>query len=315
MSESAMAFAGLRVEFFGKGPLTLILLHGMGASNHSWRRWIPTLAGHHRVVALELAGFGSSPLPAEGDLSPPGQARRVGDFLASQVDSPFVLVGHSLGGAVATLVGLDLIRGRHPRPSQMRGLALVSAPLLPQRLPPILWAARVPGLGELFPLVTPPAWLLRFGIRQIVGRSRCVDNEMVAGYHAPIRNRARRHAMLQAARQLRPEALDEIIRGYPTLTLPILLLWGALDRVVPASTALRVQSLLPNAQCAILPGVGHLPAEEAPEESLAALLAFLRRIESRALLPADPHPALAQEGVSHPASDPKGHPKGAGDFG
>jgi len=313
MSETVREFEGLRVHSSGEGPLSLVLLHGFGASNHSWRRWIPTLRRRYRVHAIELAGFGSSPLPAVGDLSPRGQARRVGAFLERHPSGPLVLIGHSLGGAVATLVALDGEAGRLQIP--LAGLALISAPLLPQRIPPILRAARVRGLGELFLLGCPLRGMIRTGLRQIVGRKALILPEMVTGYRAPLLNRERRRAILRAARQIQPEEVKALFPEYPRLTLPTLLLWGEQDRVVPPSTALRLRSTFPKSRCTILPGVGHLPAEEAPEESLAAFVHFLVEVESGSFPPAGSHPPFSQEGESHASSNPKRHPERSRDLG
>jgi pimeloyl-ACP methyl ester carboxylesterase len=151
----------------------------------------------------------------------------------------------------------------------------MSGPVFRQPLPPYLRLSRIRGLGELLLLGVPPRWALRLGIRGIVSRKDAVTPELVEGYRAPLRDRARRRAILRAARQIRPEEVDQVAGRYPELDLPVLVVWGAEDPVVPPAFAPRLEVLLPRARRVMLPGVGHLPAEEDPEGSLAALLSFL----------------------------------------
>ncbi len=263
----------LRIERSGAGDPPVVLVHGFGAGNHSWRRWIPELSRHHTVHAVELMGFGSAPVPRGGDYSPHAQAGHLVERLRQLPGNPPVLVGHSLGACVVLLAALR-IRDQGGRPP-LSGLVVMSGPVFRQPLPPFFRLSRIRGLGELFLLGVPPRWALRLGIRGIVARKDAVTPELVEGYRAPLEDRTRRRAILRAARQIRPEEVDEMVRRYPELDLPVLLLWGEEDPVVPPAFAPRLEALLPRAHRVILPGVGHLPAEEDPGGSLAALLSFL----------------------------------------
>jgi pimeloyl-ACP methyl ester carboxylesterase len=263
----------LRVERWGLGEPTVVLVHGFGASNHSWRHWIPHLSRNHTVHAVELMGFGAAAAPPGGDYSPQAQAGHLVELLRRLSGPPPVLVGHSLGGCIVLLASLRLADEGGAVP--LAGLVVMSSPVFPQKLPPFLALARTPGIGELLLAAPPPRWALRAGIRGIVERKETVTREQVDGYRTPLLQRSRRRAILRAARQIRPEEADEMATRYPEITLPTLVLWGAADPVVPPAFAPRLEEAIPRARRVMLPGVGHLPAEEAPEASLNAVLAFL----------------------------------------
>jgi pimeloyl-ACP methyl ester carboxylesterase len=100
--------------------------------------------------------------------------------------------------------------------------------------------------------------------------------EQVEGYARPLRSRGARRALAEAARQIVPDGLDELVLRYRELDIPALLIWGRQDPVVPLALARRLAGELPRARLIVLDDCGHLPTEEKPRESLAHLQEFLR---------------------------------------
>ncbi len=271
---------GLFVETMGpEGAPPLVLVHGFGASNHSWRKWVPDLSRDHRLHLVELAGFGRAPAPAGGDYTPHAQGARVAELLATiEAPVPPVLVGHSLGGAVILVAALRLLEGARTAgaPDPLRGLVVVSGAVFPLDFPRYMALARRPLLGDLILAGAPPRWALRMGLRGIVGDPATVDAEQVEGYRAPLADPARRQSILRAARALRPEEdAARLVPHYGRLTPPLLALWGDRDPVIPPAFAGRLAAAVPRGRAVLLPGVGHLVPEEAPRPSLAALREFL----------------------------------------
>jgi len=261
------------VEVHPGGSPPLILVHGFGAHGGFWRRWMPHLTPDHEVHTIDLMGFGKSATPKGADYSPQAQGRHLAELLQGWSGPAPVLVGHSLGAGIAIEATLRLLDdGNAPLPE---ALVLISGAVYPQRIPPFMRLARVRGLGELFLLATPPRAALRMGLRGIVRNRDCVDDEMVQVYQAPLRSRARRRAILRAARQLSPERGLVLSARLGELDLPTLLVWGEGDRIIPVDNGRKLASDLPDARLVILPEVGHLPPEEAPEASVRPVLEFI----------------------------------------
>lgn len=280
----------LHVETIGEGVPPLVLVHGFGASNHFWRKWVPGLERTHRLHLVELKGFGGAAAPPGADYSLRAQAGHLTEFLRHLGDDAPVLVGHSLGAAVILMAALRALdEGGAIR---LRGLVVISGTVFPQRFPRYIGLARRRLLGELFLLATPPRPLLRMGIRSIVHDPGTVDPEQVEGYHRPLASRTRRRAILRAARQIDPALAASLVPRYREILQPLLILWGAEDRVAPPENAQRLAEATGNAEVRMLAGVGHLPPEEAPEASLDALLSFLSRLppDSRHVGSRDPAP-------------------------
>lgn len=226
---------------------------------------------------MELAGFGAAAQPEDGDYSPVAHARRLAALLSVLDGGPPVLVGHSLGGAIILLAAL---MRQDAGASPPAGIVVVSGAVFPQRIPPFISAARIPGLRSLFLLGAPPRWALKAGLRTIVHDRATVTDAQAEGYLASLRSVERRRGILKAARQLDPSQGEEWPRRYPELHSPTLLLWGKKDRVVKPAVGERLHALLPNSRFVALEGVGHLPPEEAPAASLEPVLRFIEGLSA-----------------------------------
>jgi pimeloyl-ACP methyl ester carboxylesterase len=268
----------LHVESSGEGEPSLVLVHGFGASGHSWRKWLPNLTREHRVHVVDLMGAGQAAAPPWGDYTPGAQAARLVEVLRGLGRGPIVLIGHSLGAAVSVLAALR-VRDEGGAIA-VRGLVLVGSAVLPQKLPPYMSAARTPLLGDFLLLAPPPRWALRMGLEGIVHDPGTVDREQVEGYREPLRTFRRRRALLRAARQLDLGQGDALRVRLREVALPTLVVHGREDGVIPLEMGERLSRGIPGARLVVLDGVGHLPPEEAPEASLAPVLEFLGELSS-----------------------------------
>lgn len=255
----------------------LVLLHGFGAHAFTWRHLIGPLAERRRVIALDLKGFGASPKPADGRYAPLDHAAVVREFLAAEGLTDVVLVGHSFGGAVALLSALDEAAAG-PNASRVRGLVLIGSPAYRQAVPRFIRLFRRRLVGELVLGVVPPRMLARAVLAEGYADPRRIRAEQVEAYAAPLAERRTARAILATARQLVPPDLDAITARYAGLRLPVLLVWGDRDVVVPVAIARRLHAALPGAELVVIEDCGHIPQEERPAETLAALEAFLGRL-------------------------------------
>ena len=256
----------------GPGVETFLLVHGYGACTYTWRHWAPKLALRGHVLAVDLKGSGRAPKPADGRYGPEHQAELLTRLIGERDLHRITLIGHSLGGGVSLLTALALA-DRQPR--RLERLVIVAGAAYEQRMPPFVRLADYPRLSALAFRALGARRVIRAVLRQIVHDPSRVDEGQVRGYADPLASADAVRCLIVTARQIRPADLHAITARYRTLDVPTLLIWGRGDRVVPLSIGERLAQDLPNARLVVLERCGHLPAEELPEESYAALERFL----------------------------------------
>jgi magnesium chelatase accessory protein len=245
----------------GAGAPLVVLVHGTGASTHSWRALAPRLAHWAGVLSLDLPGHAFSGAPPDGDHRLPSLARRVAQLvaaLAEPVDAPPLLVGHSAGAAILAQAVLD---GALPARAlvALNGAFLpfggVAAPLL-SPLARLLHA--LPGVPQLFARRAADPAVVR---RLVEGTGSTLDDDGLALYGRLMRDPA--HARAALAMMAHWE-LAPLARALPGLRVPLHLFTGSNDRAVPPSQSRAVAARVPGARLTLLPDLGHLAHEETP---------------------------------------------------
>jgi pimeloyl-ACP methyl ester carboxylesterase len=252
----------------GKGS-AVVLLHGFASSLETWSAVMPELAREHRVIALDLKGFGWTDRP-EGDYSPAAQAEVVFALMDQLGEKRAAVVGHSWGASVALAMAL-----RHPE--RVERLALYDAWVYEEQLPSTFHWARIAGVGEaLFSAFY--AQRSDEKMAQAFYDERFVTESLVEDVERALERPGTTAAALAAARGQR----FAFVEGrYREIALPTLLLWGREDRVTPPAVGERLLRDLPNARLRIYPRCGHFPMIEAERESTRDLAEFLREGERR----------------------------------
>ncbi len=261
----------LRAQGAGGAP-PVLLLHGVPETSSCWRDVVPHLARERRVLAPDLPGLGGSSFAGPYDVR--SVAAQVAALVEAEVGGPVDVAGHDWGGVVAlALAGT--------RPDLVRRLAVLNAPY--RSGPPLHRAVHVP----LFALPGLPELAFRLAGRRLVElmlrvgwrAPRPLDDERRAEYTAAYSSRERVRAMLGYYRAAaRPSAAAPrpgraLAAALPDVDLAdVLVVWGALDPVLPVSTGeAAVRDLGPSTRLTTVPGAGHFVVEEAPE-TVAELL-------------------------------------------
>lgn len=278
MSVRTVAAAGtsflLREQGSGDGT-PVLLLHGVPETSSCWQELAPRLAVGRRVLAPDLPGLGGS------SYSGPYDVASLVEQLAALVESetggqPVDVVGHDWGGSLA--LGLA-----GARPDLVRRLVVANAPY---REVPLLRAAHIPFLA--LPLV--PEVLFRLAGRRVVAAAFALawrapttpDRDRLAEYEAAYVHRSNVDAMLGYYRAAARPRLAALVRREAPAGVPrvraekMLVLWGALDPVLPVYTGEAVvRDLGPDCVMVTVPGAGHFVMEEAPDVVADVLLDFL----------------------------------------
>jgi magnesium chelatase accessory protein len=257
---------GLRwhVQVMGEGP-ALLLVHGTGASTHSWRALAPLLALHFTVVAPDVPGHGFTDTPPHAGFALPRVARAIAALLQVLAIEPTVVAGHSAGAAVLARMCLD----GAVSPTALVSLngALLPMPGMPTDI--FAPAARLLASSSL----TARALAFFAGDRVAVERllrssGSTIDAEGIRLYARLVANPVH---VAGALRLMANWDLRPLARDLPRLATRLILVTGSNDGMVPPSESLRIRSLVPKAEMVSLRGLGHLAHEERPAE-IAALL-------------------------------------------
>jgi pimeloyl-ACP methyl ester carboxylesterase len=260
----------------GSGPV-LLLIHGMAGTCANWESVIEPLAINHTVIAPDFPGHGSS-APGGGDYSLGALASALRDLMLTLGHERATLVGHSLGGGVA-------MQFTYQFPEMVERLVLVSSGGLGPDVSPILRAAALPG-AEFFISATVGVgtWLgsaVGRGLNLIGLRPNADLTEVTRGY-ATLADPDRRKAFIATLRSVvgtegqRVAALDKL---YLAETLPVLIVWGENDPIIPAEHAREAHAHLSGSHLEVFEDTGHIPQLERPGRFIAVLERFIAETE------------------------------------
>jgi pimeloyl-ACP methyl ester carboxylesterase len=254
----------LRMIDTGQGA-PVVFIHGFGASLYSWRRTLPAvLAVGYRVIAFDNRGFGFSGKPARG-YSNAAYVRLVVALLDSLDLPSAVLVGHSMGGAIAAEVALAY-------PSRVRGLVLIDAAGYGVRWPGVLRVGRWPGAGGVATALRG-RWTTERLLRSTHADPSKVTENDVDQYYAPVAEPGYGRALRGVLREFR---FDTLVGRLGAVAAPTLVVWGAADRWIPVRDGTRLAAELPRGVFVVIPRTGHAAAEESPDEVNRLLITFLK---------------------------------------
>jgi len=248
----------------GHGP-AVVLIHGLGASLYSWRySMLPLAEAGFRVIAFDNLGFGFSDKPAHG-YSNDAYVKLLFGLMDSLGVTDAVLVGHSMGGAIAAEAALT-------HADRVSGLVLVDAAGFGVRWPFMLRAARWPLVGAFVDRFRGRAATART-LRMIYGDPSRVTPQDIDQYYAPFCEPGAARALRGVLREYRFDALRDRMAS---ITSPTLVMWGSADRLIPAAIGQAVVADLQQGAFVLFPGAGHALPEETPAAFNRTLLAFLR---------------------------------------
>ncbi|RVU44514.1 alpha/beta fold hydrolase [Rubrivivax rivuli] len=262
---------GLRLHVRDSAPQAgserpvVLMLHGFGSSLHTWEAWATGLAATHRVIRIDLPGAGLTGADPNGDYSDERGIALLSALLTQRGVARATVLGHSMGGRLAW-------RYAAAEPARVDRLVLVAPDGFAS---PGFEYGKAPEVGVVAKAMqfALPKAVLRWSLAPAYADPDAVMSEaLVTRYHALMLAPGVRPAIIARLQQLNLLPPPPLLRTIPA---PTLLLWGEADRMIPVANAQDYLRDLPQARLVVLPGVGHVPHEEAPAAGLAAVQAFL----------------------------------------
>jgi pimeloyl-ACP methyl ester carboxylesterase len=247
-----------------KDSPAIVFLHGFGASLHTWEPWAQTLSKDFRVIRYDAPGSGLSSPDPRGDYTDARSLQLLGELMTQLGVASATLVGNSMGGRIAWSFA-------SAQPHRVGKLVLISPDGFASPGFEYDKAPEVPALLQLMRVVLPRA-VLRMNLKPAYAGPDSLTEPLLDRYHDLLRAPGARQAMLQRMQQM---VLTDPVPRLTTIEAPTLLLWGEQDAMIPVSNAQDYLKSIRKSRLVTLPGVGHLPQEEAPERALQPVREFL----------------------------------------
>lgn len=259
----------------------LIFIHGFGASIEHWRYNLPVLSQNYPVYALDLLGFGGS-RKANTNYNVELWVELVRDFCQTFINTPVILIGNSIGSLVC-LTAADNY------PDMVKGIVMLSLPdvsvredILPRSIRPLVTTlenlvASPFLIKNLLKILRQPLVIRRWA-KIAYENEKAIDDELVAILSSPAFDRGAEKTLYALSQNIRKtdfsKPVDEML---PRINIPMLLIWGIKDKMVPPTLAPKFAKLNPLLKSISLENVGHCPHDECPDLFNSLLLDWLSK--------------------------------------
>ncbi len=258
----------------GQGPAVL-LLHGLGCDHTTWAPIIDTLARRYTVIAPDLLGHGRSAKP-RADYSVGGYANGMRDLLTVLGIDKVTVIGHSFGGGVAMQFAYQF-------PERTERLMLVASGGLGPEVTPAIRAITTPGFHQVMGVLTLPGvrHIGMAGMRALASTSwkHTRDLDEVAEIYDSFKDPYARHAIRHVVRAVvdwKGQIVTMSDRAYLTREMPMCVVWGSDDTVIPVRHASNAGELAPDARVEVIPNAGHFPHKDHPHRFARIVGEFIR---------------------------------------
>jgi pimeloyl-ACP methyl ester carboxylesterase len=260
---------GVELHYRSKGSgEPILLIHGNGASLHTWELWMNQIPDSFQVVALDLPGFGLSGTFNDGNYSNDNYVKTLAEFMVLIEIDNAVVAGNSFGGGLTWKLA-------HDYPQLVSKMALLDASGYPRttlgKPTPIAFRlARMPIIKDLMTKVTPRS-LFESSLKNAIADDALVDEKYVDRHFELFLKEGNRKVF--GEKNSYPSTIE--YEKIKSIKQPALIMWGEEDTFVPVENAYKFQTDLENNKLIIYPNIGHIPMEEIPTQSFMDFYNFV----------------------------------------
>ena len=265
-ASSFMEINGMNVHYRDEGEgIPIVLVHGTGASLHTWDEWTKLLKDNYRVIRLDLPAYGltgQDPLKRYKSLD---YVDLLDKFLHQLGVDSFHLAGNSLGGQVAWLYAAN-------HSDKVKKLMLIDPSGFPfDHTPKIILLAKTPGLN-LFARYFTPRFFVEQNLKEVYFDDTRIKNTTIDRYRNLTLFEGNRQAFIDRSYIERENHTEQLSK----IKSPTLILWGEEDQWIPVGDAEKFKAAITDSKVVIMPKTGHVPMEERPFESVSIFLDFIQ---------------------------------------
>ena len=260
-SSQQIAIGGVQLHYSDEGnkldSTPLLLIHGTSSSLRTWDGVTVQMKNQYRIIRFDLPGFGLTGPNPNCDYSTRYYNEVIDSLLTALHVSRVIIVGNSLGGAIATQYAIY-------QPGKVRGLVLVDAAGLPPAKKTTgaigFKLAQMPVINRLLTIITPRE-LVKKSLQDAYGDTGKVTDSLTTQYFDMLTREGNRQALVDRMRQGWQEKNSDFLSNVQS---PTLIVWGSKDRLIPVENAELFQQKIKNSQVHIWDNLGHVPMEEDP---------------------------------------------------
>lgn len=256
---------GRNVHYRDQGEgFPIVLIHGTGASLHTWDEWTKSLVHHFRVIRIDLPAYGLTGEDPEKRYSSKDYVDLLHTFLKERKVDRFYLAGNSLGGLVSWLYASYY-------PEEVEKLVLVDPSGFPFKgTPMVIQMAKTPVINLFLRYLTPKSFVAQ-NLEEVFYEDNLVTQQLIDRYYDLTLYDGNRQAFIDRAYIEREDYTERLA----LINSPTLILWGEKDEWIPVTDAEKFHQAIKNSKVVVMPNTGHVPMEERPTESVAIALEFL----------------------------------------
>lgn len=259
---------GMRVHYRDEGDAenpTLILVHGISDSLHTWNYWADKLKQDYRVVRFDVPGFGLTTNVTQTEFTPEFYNGFLDAFTRELKIRDVIMVGNSLGGYISWNYAIHA-------PKRVKALVLLDPAAYPLTPP---WIVRVASSPFRFVAETySPRWMTALIAKDVFADADKVSEDIIDRYHTMLTLEGARERYMNVFASIN-DFSDKEPKDIGKIVAPVLLLWGEKDKWIPTSQIDLWKRDVKNVKSIIYPGAGHVLQEEAPKKSLNDALPFI----------------------------------------
>lgn len=260
-------------EKHGIGSISIIFLHGFGASKNSWCDFYNLFdSSKYTSYLIDLKGFGNSSIPKDNNYSLQDNALIITNFINKEIKSSYLIIGHSFGGGVALLQNITTTLIKDPS-----CLILIDCAAYNLNTPFFIRYLKTPILNHLMFILSSADCRAKFSIKQIVFREN-ISNTIISRYAKSFKGNRKSYSFIKTARQLTPKNYSKLIEMYNIIQVPTLIIWGNNDKILSPTQGELLHKQIANSQLALIDHCGHIPHEELPIKTFEIVKLYIKSL-------------------------------------